>query len=73
MDLLDIQHEIEALPAEQQAALFTWLAERDLAQWDVEIERDFSPGGAGAKLLEHIKGQVRDGESRPMADRRQRR
>ena len=33
-----------------------WLAERDRAQWDSEIERDFSPGGPGAKLLDRRFG-----------------
>jgi hypothetical protein len=70
MDIVDIQHAIEALPLEQQAALLNWLAERDRLQWDREIERDFSPGGRGAKLLEHVKAQVRDGKSIPMAESR---
>ena len=68
MDIADIQHEIEALPAEQQTALLNWLAERDRVQWDIEIERDFSPGGSGTKLLDHVRRQVRNGESRPLAD-----
>jgi hypothetical protein len=73
MDIVDIQHEIEALPVDQQTALLNWLAERDRVQWDIEIERDFSPGGPGARLLDHIKGQVRNGESRPLADSKPRR
>jgi hypothetical protein len=66
MDIVDIQHEIEALPVEQQSALLSWLAERDQLQWDSEIERDFSPGGDGAKLLDHVKAQVRRGDSTPL-------
>jgi hypothetical protein len=62
MDIVDIQHEIEALPPEQQTALLNCLAERDRGQWDIELERDFSPRGSGSKLLDHIKGQVRNGE-----------
>jgi len=73
MDIADIQHEIEVLPVEQQAALLSWLAERDRVQWDMELERDFSPGGSGSKLLDHVKGQVRNGESRPFADSKPRR
>jgi len=71
--MADIQHEIEALPPEQQTALLNWLAERDRIQWDIKLERDFSPGGPGSKLLDHIKGQVRNGESRPLADYKPRR
>jgi hypothetical protein len=43
-----------------------WLAERDRHQWDAELERDFSSGGAGMDLLDRVKAQVRQGESVPM-------
>jgi hypothetical protein len=71
MDLADIQHAIEALSIEQQTALLDWLAERDRLQWDVQIERDFSPGGLGTEILDRVKAQVERGESTPMATRRQ--
>ena len=65
MDLAEIQHAIEELPKEQQAALAAWLAERGEAQWDAEIERDFSPGGAGTALLEEMKADARAGKFQP--------
>jgi len=40
-----------------------WLADRDRRQWDSEIERDFSPDGAGMELLNQVKAQIRRGES----------
>ena len=43
MDLREIQHAIEELPKDQQAALAAWIAERGQAEWEAEIERDFSP------------------------------
>ena len=73
MDLTEIQHAIEALPAGEQASLAAWLAERDLLQWDIELEQDFSPGGAGMALLDHVRAQVGNGESKPMSEGRQRR
>ena len=45
MDLAEIQHAIEELPKDQQAALAAWLSEREQEEWDAEIERDFSTGG----------------------------
>jgi len=36
-----------------------WLADRDRRQWDSEIERDFSPDGAGMELLNQVKAQIR--------------
>jgi len=53
MGLREIQHAIETLPTEQQMALLDWLAERDRREWDSQIERDFSPDGAGVDLLNH--------------------
>jgi hypothetical protein len=65
MDLAEIQYAIEALPKDQQAALAAWLFERDQAEWDAEIERDFSSGGAGVALIEEMKADARAGKVRP--------
>jgi hypothetical protein len=73
MSLIELQHAIEALPAEQQASLAAWLAERDRRQWDLELEQDFSQGGAGMTLLDRVKAQVGRGESKPLAEGLQRR
>ena len=69
MTLPEIQRAIEALPEQEQAELATWVAGRDAAIWDAEIQRDFSAGGSGEALLETIRQQVRDGESKPFQDR----
>ncbi|MGB7763267.1 MAG: hypothetical protein WBL61_25755 [Bryobacteraceae bacterium] len=66
MGLQEIQRAIESLPTEQQMALLDWLAERDRREWDSQIERDFSPDGAGVDLLNQVKAQIRRGESVPM-------
>ena len=65
MNLAEIQRAIEALPKDQQAALAAWLSARDQAEWDAEIERDFSPGGAGIMLLEEMKADTRAGKFHP--------
>jgi len=72
MDLAEIQHAIEALPKDQQAALVAWLFERDRAEWDAEIERDFSPGGAGVALLEEMKADACAGKFLPFEQGRPR-
>jgi len=72
MTLPEIQQAIEELPEEEQTALTTWLAGRDRARWDAELERDFSPGGAGMKLLDRVRNQVRRGQSRPFSEGRRR-
>jgi len=71
MELAEIQQAIEHLPKDQQTALAAWLAERDQAAWDVEIERDFAPGGAGTAFLEEMKADVRAGKFRPFEQRRE--
>jgi len=68
VDLAQIQHAIVELPADEQTALAAWIVDRDRARWDEEIERDFSPGGAGMELLDRVKKQVRDGLSRPLSE-----
>lgn len=70
MELAEIQHAIESLPPEQQDALLAWLADRDFAVWDTEIERDFSAGGPGIKLIGQVKTRIERGESRPMSESR---
>ena len=69
MTLPEIQRAIEALPQEEQAQLAAWVAERDSAAWDAEIERDFSAGGAGEALLQDVREQVRTRNSKPLAQR----
>jgi hypothetical protein len=65
MDLTEIQRAIETLPKDQQAALARWLSARDEAEWDAEIESDFSAGGAGIAPLEEMKADNRAGKFGP--------
>ena len=55
MNLTEIQHILEELSAEEQTAFAAWIGDRDRARWDEEIQRDFSPGGAGMELLNSMK------------------
>ena len=40
----ELKAEIERLPSEDFAELFRWLAEKDWARWDQEIENDSQAG-----------------------------
>jgi hypothetical protein len=53
---------IEELPPEDQTALALWISERDSRAWDEQIERDFSPGGAGMTLLDEIDAHIDAGD-----------
>lgn len=70
MDLAEIQHAIDELPKEQQAVLAAWIAERNQTEWEAEIERDFSPGGAGGAFIEEMKADARAGKFRPFEEGR---
>ena len=68
MTVASIKEAIQGLRAGQRASLAAWLHELERKAWDEEIERDFSSGGRGTKILEHVKQQVRAGRSKPMDD-----
>ena len=58
MTLEALKQAIAELPAYEKAALATWLNEQEMDEWDRQIQKDFSPGGAGARLLEKVKADV---------------
>ena len=70
MTLPEIQKAIESLPQDEQTKLATWVAERDMAAWDAELDRDFSAGGAGDEILGNVRLQVRAGKSKPFSSGR---
>lgn len=68
MTLDAIKEAIQHLPEEEQSVLASWLSERDWQQWDRQIERDFSPCGAGLPLLADLRGEIAEGKTRPMEE-----
>ena len=66
MTVESIKEAIAELGAEEKASLTAWLVEQDLAEWDRQMEEDFSPGGAGMALLEEAESDVRAGHVKPM-------
>lgn len=68
MTLAELQNAIEELPEDQQASLAAWVAARDRAHWDGQLESDFSPKGRGMALLQRVKDQVQKGRSRPLSE-----
>ena len=61
MTLEAIKEAIEQLPHQEKSALLDWLNERDLREWDAQIEEDFSPGGAGMALLQDVDKRIEQG------------
>ena len=57
---------MDALSAEELAKLAAYIARHHKLAWDEEIERDFSPGGKRADLLEKIDAEIDAGNSTPL-------
>jgi len=62
MTLSAIKEILQELPEEELTALAAWLNERDKKSWDLQIDKDFSPGGAGMALLEEVDKMIEHGD-----------
>jgi len=69
MTLEAIKDAVKRLPQEKQRLLLDWLEEREQADWDAQLERDFSSGGRGMPFLEKVKADIRAGRFTPLYDR----
>ncbi len=70
MTLEALKQAIAELPAEEKAALATWLNEQEMDEWDRRMQKDFSPGGRGMRLVKKVKADIRAGKFRPMDEKR---
>jgi hypothetical protein len=69
MTLEALKQAIAELPAEEKAALATWLNEQEMDAWDRQMQNDVSPGGRGIRLVEKVKADIRAGKFKPMDDK----
>ena len=61
-----VKEAIAELAADEKTSLAAWLIEQDAAEWDRQMEEDFSPSGAGMALLEEAEADVRSGRVKSM-------
>ena len=66
MTVEDIKAAIEQLPVPERFELADWLDAMKKRAWDAEMERDFSSGGRGIRLLEEAEADIREGRVKPM-------
>jgi hypothetical protein len=66
MSLAEIKSAVAELSNQERAELTAWLLSLDREAWDREIEADFSPGGAGMKLLDNVDAAIDRGEFKPL-------
>ncbi len=53
-----IKEEISHLSEQERKEIFDWLEEAEEQVWDRQMERDFSPGGRDARLVERIDREI---------------
>ncbi len=58
MSLEEVKEAVRHLSENERMALESWLAQ----EWDEEIKRDFSPGGAGRAILADVDAQIEAGK-----------
>ncbi len=63
-----IKQAIAGLPEKEKIALAAWLNLQTMDEWDLEMERDFSPSGPGSEVVEKVRSQVRAGKFRRMTE-----
>lgn len=66
MTLAEIKDRINNLSDQESTELAAWLLKLDREAWNHQIEADFSPGGAGTKLLEEVDSAIDRGDFKPM-------
>ena len=67
-----IKEAIAGLPEDDRVSLAAWLSLQTMDEWDKQMQRDFSPGGRGHRLVEKVKADVGAGRFRPISESRQR-
>jgi len=66
MKLAELKSAISELSDRERAELAAWLLSLDREAWDRQMETDFSPGGAGMKLLEEVDSAIDRGDYKPL-------
>jgi hypothetical protein len=70
MTLEAIKQAIAELPDDDRAALAHWLNQQEMDDWDRQMQKDFTPGGRGTRLLKKVKADIRAGKFRPIDEKR---
>jgi hypothetical protein len=68
MTLEAIKEAIARLPQFERHSLAVWLNELDYDEWDRQMVADFSHGGRGMGLVEHVKRDITEGKAVPFKE-----
>ena len=61
MSVTELKREVDALSPRELAELSAYIAKRDNAEWDAQIDRDFSKEGLLRPVLEEVQADMRAG------------
>ena len=66
MSLAEIEKAVDSLSSEELAKLAAYIARHDKLVWDEQLERDFSPDGKHAAILEKVDAEIDAGNFTPL-------
>ena len=58
MSIVELKREVDALPPCELAELSAYVAQRDSAEWNAKIDRDFGEGGRLRSVLEEVRADI---------------
>lgn len=61
MSVAELKKEVDALSPPELAELSAYIAKRDSAEWDAQIDRDFSETGLLRPVLDEVRADIRAG------------
>jgi len=62
----EIKQAVDALSPEDLTKLAAYIARHDNLAWDEELDRDFSPGGKHAAVIEKVDAEIEAGNFTPL-------
>lgn len=66
MSLSELMKEVDALAPRELAELSACIAQRDHADWNLQIDHDFSESGRLRDVLEEVRADVKAGRLEEM-------
>ena len=66
MSVAELKKEVDALPPGELAELSAYIARRDGAEWDVQLDRDFGEGGRLRSVLDEVRADIMAGRLEEM-------
>ena len=61
-----IKQAIASLSEQERASLAAWMIEQDYDEWDMQMARDFSPGGRGHQIVDKVNRDIDKGNFGPL-------